>query len=169
MGVYWPVLALKISITLWLVVLSVWDRLQRRVPNWLVLPAMLAALLGQVYRQATGTESGLLFVGVAWVSLFMLWRVNVLGGADAKLLMTLFALFPSVQFLILLSIMKVAVSLPLLVAKCVHIGLPQAWGTLRGRLRGQRLLPTADELHMRGQPNCWSYALPGVVYLWWAM
>ena len=40
----WLDLTVRVLVTVWLIVISVWDRLQRRVPNALVLPAMFGAL-----------------------------------------------------------------------------------------------------------------------------
>jgi Flp pilus assembly protein protease CpaA len=165
----WLPIALKVAITLWLIMVSVWDRLTRRVPNWLVLPVMLAALVWQAYLQITGRAYDLLFAVTAWVVLFMLWRAHVFGGGDAKFLMALFAMFPKMQFLILFCIVVLATRVPMLVVKYARMGLPSLWRSLRRQPGDPQLLPTAERLVAEGQQHCWALALPGVIYLWWVL
>jgi Flp pilus assembly protein protease CpaA len=168
-------LAFRVGLTLWLIVVSVWDHRQRRVPNALLAPVMFGALGWQAYlawrgapsEYARGAPEGLLTALLAWVVLFLMWRAHVLGGADSKLLMALFALFPTMPFLILFSLVKLAVSLPLLAYQTLRGGVRQALRGVWWRLRSGQLLPSAADLSVGGQPNCWTYALPGVIYLWW--
>ena len=166
----WVSLALKGAITLWLIVVSVWDRAERRVPNGLVLPAMLGALLWQVYASIAGKyETGsppIMFVLVAWVVLFVLWQAHVFGGGDAKLLMALFAMFPTTQFLLVFAVVVLAVTLPLVVLRVARTGLRHTWRNLQERIASGQVLPTAEDLRTQGRPHCWSLALPGVIYLW---
>jgi Flp pilus assembly protein protease CpaA len=166
----WTWLALKGAITLWLIVVSVWDRVERRVPNVLVLPVMCGALLWQAYVSIAGTygtgSPPIAFVLVAWVVLFLLWRAHIFGGGDAKLLMALFALFPTTQFLLLFAVVVLAVTLPLVALKAARTGLGRSWRNARERLASGQALPTAEDLRTQGRPHCWSLALPGVIYLW---
>lgn len=160
--------ALKVAITCWLVAIAVWDHLSRRVPNWLVLPVMGGAMVYQVYLFVVDrTASGLGFALVAWVVLLLLWQMRIFGGGDAKLLMALFALFPTVQFLIFFSLVVLVVSLPLLVYQLVKRRGVSLLAGLRERARTGQWLPTDRELQVRGRPYCWTLALPGVIYLWW--
>jgi Flp pilus assembly protein protease CpaA len=163
----WPTLIIRIALTLWLIAISVWDRMQQRVPNVLVLPVMFGALGWQVYLAVTsGVWGRVWFALLAWVVLFMLWKVNVFGGGDSKLVMALFALFPEMSFLVLFCAVVIIVSIPLLINKYTKRGLRE---TLKGagrRMAKGPLLPTAEELHTQGSPHCWSLALPGVIYLW---
>jgi Flp pilus assembly protein protease CpaA len=167
MSTGWPSLMIRIALTLWLIAISVWDRMHQRVPNVLVLPVMFGAFAWQVYLTTTdGIWNRVWFVLFAWVVLFMLWKVNVFGGGDSKLVMALFALFPEMQFLVLFCVVVIAVSIPLLITKYTKRGLRE---TLKGagrRMVKGPLLPTAQELHAQGSPHCWSLALPGVIYLW---
>ena len=161
----WSGLAFKIVVTLWLVAVSVWDRLERRVPNWLVLPVMGAAFMWRVYTSIIQASANDIFsVLLAWLVIFTIWRANVFGGGDAKLLMGLFALFPTMRFLILLSLVVVVVSAPLVVYRRIVRSRPPHDADEPSQKRS--LLPTADELRTRGEPNCWAFALPGVIYVW---
>ncbi len=163
------ILAAKIVATIWLIVISVWDRLHRRVPNILVLPVMCGAFLWQVYEAiARKTADRILFVIVVWAVLGMLWRVHIFGGGDSKLLMALFALFPTTQFLILFCLVVLIASIPVLVAKYAKRGLRASLRSAGQRLAHGPMLPSAEELETQGSPHCWSLVLPGVIYLWLA-
>jgi|YNPNPStandDraft_1061719.scaffolds.fasta_scaffold61260_3 Flp pilus assembly protein protease CpaA len=165
MSYQWLELAFKVLVTLWLVTVAVWDFLTRRIPNWLVLPVMLPALCWQVYRAIQRAPDGLLFALGTWAVLYTMWRAHVFGGGDAKFLMALFALFPTAQFLLLFSLVVLAVSIPIIVIQYVSPrlrGVPDA-----DRSASERsVLPSAERLRTRGQPFSWTFALPGVLYLW---
>jgi hypothetical protein len=160
------VLVLKVAASLWLIAVSFWDHVGRRVPNWLVLPVMFGALVWQVYASIARRTDGLPFVAVSWVVLFLMWRANIFGGGDSKLLMALFAMFPTLQFLILLSVAKVVVSVPLLVSEYAAVGLGEIFRRMIHRVSEKRVLPEPEELDTRGRSLCWTYALPGVLYVW---
>jgi Flp pilus assembly protein protease CpaA len=167
MSAGWYGLATKIFITVWLIVISVWDRMHRRVPNLLVLPAMLAGLVWQTYQSIEdGQWNRMLFIVVAWTIVFMLWRLHVFGGGDAKLLMALFGFFPTLQFLVLFSVVVLIASVPLLIHKYARRGLKTSLRSAGQRISQGRVLPTEEELQTEGSPHCWSLALPGVIYLW---
>ena len=166
-AVAWLNLAFRVVVTVWLATISVWDRRQRRVPNWLVLPVMGTAFLWQAYESIVHQQNAILFVGIAWIVVFALWRGHVFGGGDAKLLMALFALFPTTEFLVLFSVVVCLVSIPLLILKHVRVG-GRPLRNARQRLDSRRLLPTAEQLRTEGRPHCWTFALPGAIYVWWA-
>ncbi|MCD6519103.1 MAG: prepilin peptidase [Anaerolineae bacterium] len=163
----WPGLVLKIGITVWLVTVSAWDRLQRRIPNALVLPVMFGALGWQIWRALFQNEKGVFFALAAWGILFSLWQLHFFGGGDTKLLMALFALFPTARFLLLFCIIVLVVSLPLLAFKYFRRGWREKLRQVHQRARQGQILPTAEDLQREGRPHCWSLALPGVIYLWW--
>ena len=162
----WLELAFRVIITLWLVAVAVWDSIARRIPNWLVLPVALLALGWQVYGAIRGNPDSLIFALGAWVVLYTMWRAHVFGGGDAKFLMALFAMFPTAQFLLLFSLVVLAVSIPIIVVKHVLPRLSRASRKASFRTPEQRLLPTTEALCTRGQPFSWTFALPGVLYLW---
>ena len=158
---------MRVIITAWLVALAVIDRRARRVPNVLVLPVMCGALLWQGYVAFSGQANTVAFVLVCWIALFALWRAHIFGGGDAKLLMALLALFPTTQFLFLLSAVKLLVTVPVLLLKYARRDGRQALSGIRQRLASGHLLPEPGDLETQGRPHCWSYAMPGVIYLWW--
>ena len=130
---------------------------------------MLGALIWQLALLVTRADSSFFFALISWVVLFLLWQGHILGGGDAKVLMALFALFPTLPFLIVFSLIKVVVTLPLLVAKYWGRRPSDLAQGLRQRARDGRWLPDQQELASQGQSNCWTYCLPGAVYLWWLM
>jgi Flp pilus assembly protein protease CpaA len=163
-------LVFRIFVTSWLVAISLFDYLHKRMPNWLVVPVAIGALIWQIVvsaRSDSGISAGLSFALIAWVVLFVLWRIHIFGGGDAKLLMALFAMFPTQQFLVLFALVVLAVSIPLVVFKYAKLGWPGLQRGMRDRMQTKQILPTDEELRSRGRPYGWTLALPGVIYVWW--
>ena len=150
----------RLAITAWLGAVAVWDWRTALIPNWLTLPVMAVAGGLRLYQ-------GRWYLLFIWALLYLIWRVNILGGGDAKFLMGLFALFPTYEFALLFCTMVLAISIPLLVVR--HWGKRPAelLQAAIGRVAAGRLLPTREELERRGQQYAWTFCLPGVVYLWW--
>ena len=162
-----PQLALQCAVTLWAVTIGVWDRIERRIPNWLVFPVMLGALAWRVYEAiAMGSVRPMFAVLIAWIALFLIWQAHFYGGGDAKFLMGLLSLFPTLQFLLLLCLVVVVTRTPVIVYRYVKRRRnvqPPPSGEATGRW-----LPTEEDLRKRGLPNSWTFALAGVIYVWCA-
>lgn len=142
--------SVRLGISAWLIVVSAVDLGTRRIPNGLVLPVLLSAL---VWRLAHGKW----VVIAVCVGLYFLWLTGLLGGAgDAKLLMALVALFPTTEFALILAGVVLAVTVP--------------WTAVRYRRRPmdlfRNLRPSEERLEREGLPFAWVYALGGLVYLW---
>ena len=153
-------LGIRLALTAWLVAVAVWDWRRAIIPNWLTLPVMLATGGVRLYQ-------GHLHVLAIWVLLYLIWRMNIVGGGDAKLLMGLFALFPTYEFALLFAVLLLAVYVPMIIAR--HWGkrpIDLAAAVL-DRIRQGYLLPTREELEAKGQQHAWSYCLSGAIYLWW--
>ena len=153
-------LGIRPALTCWLVAVAVWDWRWAIIPNWLTLPIMLAAGGVRLYQGQT-------LVLAIWVLLYVMWRVNIMGGGDAKLLMGLFALFPTYKFAFLFSILVVAALTPVIIVR--HWGRRpiDLVAALLDRIGQGRLLPTQEELRTQGQQYAWTFCLPGAIYLWW--
>jgi Flp pilus assembly protein protease CpaA len=190
-------LVLRIAVTVWLAAVAAQDLLHQRIPNWLVIPVMFAGLLWQIYRLAVGQSLGILFSVISWLVIFLIWRVHIFGGGDAKLLMGLLALFPDERLLFLIAVAVVLVAIPLVLYRAFQgfrTGPVEAEEeetpvmeeeaapreeTTDPLFRGSSLaalvsrwkirvpLPTQEKLETRGKPFVWVFALPGVVYVWW--
>jgi len=190
-------LALRIAATVWLVAVSAVDLLYQRIPNWLVMPIMFGGLVWRIYHSAVQHSPGIFFTLVSWVIIFMLWRIHVFGGGDAKLLMGLLALFPDKRLLFLICVCVVLVAIPLILYRVVR-GFrtgpaepeekkaevtPEEDASEEGKrdpfFRASSLAalvstwktripwPTRERLETKGKPFAWVFALPGVVYVWW--
>ena len=150
---------IRLALTAWLVAVAVWDWRRAVIPNWLTLPVMLAAGGVRLYQ-------GHLHILAIWVLLYLIWRVNIVGGGDAKLLMGLFALFPTYEFAFLFSILVLAVSVPMIIARHWGKRPSDLAAAVADRIGRSRFLPTREELEIKGQQYAWTFCLPGVVYLW---
>ncbi|NLG26553.1 MAG: hypothetical protein GX557_01495, partial [Chloroflexi bacterium] len=135
---------------------------ERRVPNLLVLPAVLVVLVWRVREVWVGASAcklaGML---LGWAAAFALWSLHLWGAGDAKLVMVLAGLFPTAEFALLLA------------AVIVLCGVPRI---IVDRRRGERVaasagaqiawLPSPGTLRARGQPDAWVLALAGILYAW---
>lgn len=153
-------LAIRVVLSAWLVAISIWDVRTARIPNWLTFPVMLAVGAWRLY-------GGMWIVLPIWVLIYMIWRVNIIGGGDAKLLMGLFALFPTFEFAFLFSVVVLVVSLPLLYRKHWWRGPAEMAQGVVQRINTGQIFPTQEELHAEGHQYAWTFCLPGLIYLWW--
>lgn len=170
---------LKIAITIWLLTASIWDQTEKRIPNWLLLPVLLVGLVYQIYASIDQRSWAALVVIVAWVVVFGLWQARVFGGADAKLLMALFALYPTQRFLVMLCVAVVGIGIPMLIYDIVQRTIeqrraeqkdmpnPSAHDAAHGSTgpEDQKLssLPIPPKY---SRPFAWVFALPGIIYTW---
>ena len=152
-------LLLKILVSFWLGTVAVWDWRTGLIPNWMTLPVAAGAGGVQVYL-------GRWYVILIWILLFLIWRVHIIGGGDAKFLMGLFALFPTQQFALLFGVVVLVVSIPLMLLK--HWS-GEPLGMLRSiadTLTSGNPLPTEENLKRHGRRYAWTYCLPGIIYTW---
>lgn len=152
-------LLVKLSITAWLVAAAFWDWRTGLVPNWLTMPVVLIAGAVRLYQ-------GTWIILPIWVLLFLIWRGHIVGGGDAKLLMGLFALFPTQQFAILFGVMVLAVSIPLMVLKHWNGSPLRVLQSIAKTLSAGSPLPSQEDLEVHGRRYAWTFCLPGLVYLW---
>jgi len=181
----------KIVITLWLLAIAYLDARTATIPNRLTLPALallgtwrvlrtagyaLSTVITQFGRPLSGWAqrlitdpqalADLLFMIVAWGFCFALWEIHVLGGGDAKTLMGIFALFPTVGFVVFLAVAVLVLSLPLLLLRLRGRQMRDIPRAIGKRLKEGAFFPTPRELEEEGRPYAWTFCLPGVVYLW---
>lgn len=72
---------------------AIFDLIQRRIPNWLALTALLTGLgLNLLAHQLTGFWQALTGIGLACLIYFPLYLLRVVGGGDVKLMVALGAL-----------------------------------------------------------------------------
>jgi Flp pilus assembly protein protease CpaA len=150
----------RTALTAWLVAVAVWDWRRGIIPNWLTLPVMLAVGGVRLYQ-------GQWLVLAIWVLLYVIWRLNIMGGGDAKLLMGLFALFPTYEFALLFSVLVLITLMPAMIVRHWGKRPSDLAAALLDRVTQGHLLPTQEELQAQGQQYAWTFCLPGVIYLWW--
>jgi len=151
-GQQWGALLLP-ALILWLAAMSACDLRTRQVPNWLTLPPLLGILCWQL---AHGHWQALLPLPV----FFTLWCLQILGGADAKVLMALFGLWPTLEFAAFFCMGYVLVTLPGLLLR--HTWSPkQVWSARRAELTRR---PTAEDLETNGTPAIPTYSLVAAAY-----
>jgi len=155
-----PALTIRLVLTCWLVAAAVWDWRRGIIPNWLTLPVMLAVGGMRLYQ-------GQPQVLAIWVVLYLIWRMNIMGGGDAKLLMGLFALFPTYEFALLFLVLVLIALTPVLIVRHWGKRLGDLVVGVVSRIRLGHLLPTQEELRTQGKQYAWVFCLPGVIYLWW--
>ena len=153
-------LAVRLLLSAWLIIIAIWDIRTARIPNWLTFPVMLVIGIWQLYHQVW-------IILPLWILLYLVWRVNIIGGGDAKLLMGLFALFPTYEFAVLFSVLVLLVSMPALLRKYwTRRPVQMAQGVIE-RVNAGQIFPTQEELQTQGLQYAWTFCLPGLIYLWW--
>lgn len=179
-------LVVQLVLTFWLIAVALRDLRTGIIANWLTLPVMgfvggfrllqgLSYALDTVQPQVSveipwlsdpQAPTNLALMLVAWVLVYLIWQLNIMGGGDAKLLMGLFALFPTTDFALFFAVVVVILSVPLIIRQ--HWGRSPtsiAHGIL-GRVFTGQFFPTREELETRGRRYAWVFCLPGVLYLW---
>lgn len=156
-------------LTIYLAVAGVWDLKTRRVPNFLTLPGMGIVLLGRAIRIGIQVHAGTLAQAemaflLYWAGIWMLWSAGMMGGGDAKLLMVLLGIFPTLEFLLLLLTvtgLTMAVVLVWRYARRRRLGI-----LIKGiwmRLTHGRIFPTDAELEAMGEPTAFLFAAAGMI------
>ena len=154
-------LLLRVGLTVWLIAVAWSDIRTGKIPNWMTLPVMLVAA---VYSIATGGHWVILPI---WVALFFVWKLNFMMAGDAKLLMGLFALFPSIEFATVLAVGALIELIPLLILRYARQPLATSFWNLALRLQNRDLIPTRDELVRDGKRLAWVFCFPAIAYIWW--
>lgn len=167
-------LAVRALVTVWLIAISVGDHRFGIIPNRLTGPVLLGGALWQIAYGALTLASPSLAdepwriygVVLAFAAVFGLWMLHFIGGGDAKFLMALFALFPTMDFVAVLALLLLVVTLPLLLLELRREGVGAAGRGFRDRLVTGRFLPTEADLQTRGRRYAWTFAIPAAVYVW---
>ncbi len=159
------------TFAIYLAILGAWDLKVRRIPNFLTLPGIGAVLLWRVFRMILLARSDLpilpeLAFVPYWIGVWMLWTAGAMGGGDAKALMVLFGVFPTMRFLLLLLIVT---GLTMALVLLWRYGRQRRIGvfvsSLVFRLTNGRLLPTKAELSSEGEPTAFLFAGAGMIMI----
>ncbi|MCW5851445.1 MAG: prepilin peptidase [Anaerolineae bacterium] len=155
------ILVVRLAITVWLLAAAWSDIRTGRIPNWMTLSVM--AVVG-LYQLVVARQW---LVLVIWLVLFVLWELNFMMAGDAKLLMGLFALFPSLDYALVLAVGGMIELIPLLILRYRSRPLTTTLTSVALRVQNGQLVPTRAELVREGRRLAWVFCLPSIVYVWW--
>ena len=134
-------LAVRIALTIWMFWISYSDRRDGLIPNKLTAPVFLGVGLFQIVYGILTVVSPLpnewyriFAIPVAYAIIFGLWMLHFIGGGDAKFLMALFALFPTMQFVAVLALVLLIITVPIFIWDTVQQKPASLWRALRDRL-----------------------------------
>ena len=162
-GIFWW------GLILYLVVVGMWDLRTRRVPNGLTLPALGGVGIWRVWQAVEGVRvrgeipQELVSLLVYWAGTYILWALGAMGGGDAKLLMVLFGIFPTRQFLILL--LGISGGIMALALVWRYARRKRLRALLRGmmyRIALMKLFPSREEVEMDGEPTAFLFCIAGI-------
>ncbi len=154
-------LVARVALTVWLLAAAASDIRTGRIPNWMTLPVMAGVGL---YQLVIGHQWQII---VFWLVLFVLWELNFMMAGDAKLLMGLFALFPTLDYAVVLMVGGMIELIPLLILRYRSRPLTTTLTSVALRVQNGQLVPTRDELRNEGRRLAWVFCLPSIVYVWW--
>lgn len=158
-------------LALYLVVVGVWDLRTNRAPNFLTLPALGLVLVWRAARMALAAHSGSpalqeLAFAPYWLGVWLLWSLGAMGGGDAKLLMVLFGIFPTGQFLaLLLTVSGSIIALALMWRYSQQRRLGMFFKNMWMRARMGRFFPNRQQVEMEGEPTAFLFSLAGMVMI----
>ena len=89
-----------------------------------------------------------------------------MGGGDAKLLMGVFVIYPTLDFVLAFALLILLIGVPWLLISRLRVRSGSLWRSLYVRLLSRRIFPSAEDLSTRGKPSAWLFCLPGVIYTW---
>jgi Flp pilus assembly protein protease CpaA len=158
-------LAVQLVLSAWMVTVAWLDHHTGRIPNMITAPVFLGVGAWRLFEGATGAPMRLLVV-VAWALVFLLWMAHFIGGGDAKFLMGLYALFPSMEFTAVLALILLALMVPLVVWELRTRATAGAVGGVWRRVATGQVLPTRRELEEKGRRYAWTFAIPALIYTW---
>ena len=162
----------RFAIIGWMIWISVLDMRSGIIPNRITGPIMLGfggfqityGLMTYLVPTLDGDGHRIFGLLIAFAVIFGLWMLHFIGGGDAKFLMAMFALFPTMGFVSILAFILLILTVVLLIVNM--------WGTSPAAIARQawtriitgQVLPTRQELDERGKRYAWTFAVPGIVY-----
>jgi Flp pilus assembly protein protease CpaA len=158
----------QLILVVWMVAVAVMDYRYGRIPNALTAPVILGVGAYRLVEGFQGHPVRFLLL-IAWLLIFVLWMLHFLGGGDAKFLMALYALFPSMEFTGVLALILLVEMVPIVLWEVRGTTPRQMGRSLQSRLVTGQVLPTETELQARGRRFAWTFAVPGILYtvFWW--
>jgi len=164
--------AMRLLLTGYFVLAGVWDTaIQRgRVPNWLTLPPLV--LIGGMRLSPFPFQEGQprWEVLIFWGAAFLMWRLHILGGGDAKLLMVEGALFPTYPFVLLTGVCWLLVAGGVVLSRSYREGKWAGVAALGQRLGWKflalRFVPSEEEFRSQAEPATYLFCCSPILYAW---
>lgn len=136
--------------------------------RWLVPDVLAFALTIALLAVARGQGEAAFFFTTGFALVHLLWRLDRLPGGDAALLIALLALFPSLRFLVLASLVVAAVVLPRLAWRYRHNMVEAArTGLTAGPWAALTVFRAAAQAKSKPEPVAYLFALAGIAALVW--
>ena len=145
--------------SLFMLSVAIIDLGTRRVPLWLTLPAMIGAIVYQLWWG--GNITGLI---IAWGVAFLMWKLKLYGGGDAKVLMALFGFYPLLSLAWAQVAVSLSVAVPWLLFKYRH-QLQKSMVTVGTMAVTGNIFPATRGYRKNGHPVIWVYALGWLLWL----
>jgi Flp pilus assembly protein protease CpaA len=151
----------RVALTVWLLACALSDIRTGKIPNWMTLPVMLAA---GAYQTFVGRHWA---IPLIWIALFIVWELNFMMAGDAKVLMGLFALFPTLEFALVLAVGGLIELIPLLMLRYARQPITNTFWSFALRVQNREFLPTREDLVRDGKRMAWVFCFPAIAYVWW--
>ncbi len=155
---------------IWLLACALADWHTGRVPNALTLPVFVGGVLLTTWRAITqGARYEPIMLVLLCALFYAGWVAHWYGGGDAKLRMTLAALWPHLGLLIALLLSAIFAGVVVLITNFQEnypVLVNAASRAFVGLSSGQMELLRSDreELHRLGQRGTWEIAIGGIGY-----
>lgn len=165
-------IVVRVGLSIVLIGLAIVDLYRARVPNLVILPLLLAVVpLTAAHLVANELGWGeAAFILTTWAVCLWLWRLRLVGGGDAKLVMALSGIFPDSRLLLAILLGLFVGSTAILIVQHGYAGLRRTNATLVTTL-SRWVLPTREEIreayHRRSSPAVAWISAGGLLYLWW--
>ena len=172
----WVPLALLVLYYLWDTTVGDLKRLlrwrsidtERDDRRWLIPDPVAFALTVALLAVARGQGEAAFFFSTGFALVHLLWRLGRLPGGDAALLIALLALFSSLRFLILASLVVAAVVFPRLAWRYRHDLVAAAHtGLTAGLWAALTTLRTAAQSKSKPEPVAYLFSLAGIAAVVW--
>jgi len=136
--------------------------------RWLVPDVVAYGLIIALLAVARGQGEAAFFFTAGFALVHLLWRLGRLPGGDAALLIALLALFPSLRFLVLASLVVAAVVFPRLAWRYRHDLVAAAHtGLTAGPWAALTTLRTAAQSKSKPEPVAYLFSLAGIAAVVW--
>ena len=136
--------------------------------RWLIPDVAAFALTVALLAVARGQGEAAFFFSTGFALVHLLWRLGRLPGGDAALLIALLALFPSLRFLILASLVVAAVVFPRLAWRYRHDLAAAARSVfVVGPWAALSIFKEAARAKSKPEPVAYLFSLAGIAAVVW--